>query len=122
MFTLSVRVKEDKQEEGVSDVKINMKKQGKQVCISISGAIDELGAEEMERIFRDRDIQSAEKVVLDFREVGYVGSAGVGALLLLYKRIAPGNGEVVIENIPTDIYRLLAKDMNLGHVFTMRSV
>jgi len=108
--------------KGDSDVKINMKKQEKQMHIAISGAIDELGSEEMERIFSQQDIHSCERVILDFREVRYIGSAGVGALLLLYKRIAPGNGEVVIENIPADIYRLLAKDMNLGHVFTMRSL
>lgn len=103
-------------------MKMDIKTVGKQFRIAVSGAIDELGAEEMEGLFRQPDIQSAEQVVLDFREVIYIGSAGVGALLLLYKRIAPGNGEIIIENIPAEIYRLLEKDMNLGHVFTMRSL
>ncbi|MGE0085402.1 MAG: STAS domain-containing protein [Desulfococcaceae bacterium] len=107
---------------GASDVKINMNKKEKQVRISISGSVDEPGAQEMENFFENPDILSAEQVILDFREVGYIGSAGVGTLLLLYKKIAPGNGEVIIENIPPDIYRLLAKDMNLGHIFTMRSL
>ena len=104
------------------NVKVNLKKQEKQARIILSGSIDELGAQELENLFENPDILSAEKVILDFREVVYIGSAGVGTLLLLYKKIAPENGEIIIENIPSDIYRLLANDMNLGHIFTMRGL
>lgn len=103
-------------------MKVNLKKQEKQARIILSGSIDELGAQELENLFENPDILSAEKVILDFREVVYIGSAGVGTLLLLYKKIAPENGEIIIENIPSDIYRLLANDMNLGHIFTMRGL
>ncbi|MEE4357199.1 MAG: STAS domain-containing protein [Desulfococcaceae bacterium] len=99
---------------------LNVKKTGTESEISISGAIDEVGAEKLEQLFGQSDISSSRKVILDFRNVEYIGSSGVGTLLLLYKKIAPANGEVIIRNIPKTIYRLLAKDMNLGHIFRMQ--
>jgi anti-anti-sigma factor len=57
--------------------------------VSVSGSIDELGAEKMEQCFSDIDPLAIKHVVLDFGSIDYIGSAGVGTLLLLYKKLAP---------------------------------
>ena len=95
--------------------------QGDQMHISVAGSIDEIGAQELEDHFKRIDLTSTKDVILNFKQVGYIGSAGVGILLLLYKRVALHNGRVIIENIPKELYSLLADDMNLGRVFTLSS-
>ena len=62
-----------------------------------SGSIDELGAEKMEQCFADIDPLAIKHVILDFGKIDYIGSAGVGTLLLLYKKLAPQDGDVHVK-------------------------
>ncbi len=94
---------------------------GGRVRIAVNGDLDEVGARRLEAHLGQLKTDSGQEVVLDFRNVTYIGSAGVGVLLLLYKRLALNKGRVVIENTPKEIYSLLADGMNLGRVLTMTS-
>ena len=93
-----------------------------QIDISIAGNIDETGAEKLENSFNKLDISQVKQVNINFRQIEYIGSAGVGSLLLLYKKLALLNGKIIINEIPKEIYALLMHDMNLGQIFTLKSI
>jgi len=93
-----------------------------QVNISIAGSIDEIGAEDLEKCFNKLDPHSVHEVIINFRHLDYIGSAGIGTLLLLYKKLAFNNGKIIINEIPKQIYDLMMHDMNLGQLFTLKSI
>ncbi len=74
--------------------------------LTIKGEIDESGAEVLKNRFREMDRSSIEDIVLNFKDVDYIGSSGVGVLLLIYKDVAPTGGIVRVENVSRDIYDL----------------
>jgi len=87
--------------------------------VEIAGNIDERGAEEMKRRFLDLDLASLKEVILDFSGVTFIGSSGIGKLLLLYKNLATHGGEMSIENMPKDIYTMF-KVVKLDKIFTLQ--
>ncbi len=90
--------------------------------VHIAGRVDETGALELEKCFQSLPVKPKLHVIIDFRDIDYIGSAGVGTLLLLYKKVAMEDGKITVENIPKDIYSLLADGMNLGRVFNLKSI
>ncbi len=88
--------------------------------IEMAGNIDERGAEEMKRRFLDLDLASLHEVVLDFSGVTFIGSSGIGKLLLLYKNLATHDGELSIENMSKDIYTMF-KVVKLDKIFKLSS-
>ncbi|MCF8031671.1 MAG: STAS domain-containing protein [Desulfarculaceae bacterium] len=89
-----------------------------QARIEITGNIDERGAEEMKRRFLDLDLSSYKQIVLDFSGVTFIGSSGIGKLLLLYKNLANHDGEVHIDNLSKDIYTMF-KVVKLDKIFKL---
>ncbi len=90
------------------------------VTFTISGAIDEQGAQTLKSKFRALDINRIKTVVLDFSGVTHIGSAGIGKLLLLYKDLAIGGGEIHIVNISETIYSLMTT-LKLDSVFKIET-
>ena len=76
-------------------------------CFIISGDIDELGAETLERQFRELDKHDVKELVVDLKNVAYIGSSAIGQLLLFYKEISLSGGTVRIENVSKELYALL---------------
>lgn len=97
-------------------MELNVVAQDNQVRIEIAGNIDERGAEEMKRRFLDLDLAALKEVVLDFSGVTFIGSSGIGKLLLLYKSLAPHGGTVRIDNMSKDIYTMF-KVVKLDKIF-----
>ncbi len=102
-------------------MEVNVTTEGQKARITVSGNIDERGAEELKRRFLDLDIPKIKDVVLDFSEVTFVGSAGIGKLLLLYKNLAPHGGSIRIENMSKDIYTMF-KVVKLDKVFDISAI
>ena len=57
-------------------------------------------------------------MVIDFAKVSYIGSAGVGKFLLLYKNLVVDDARIRMINVAPDIYRLLM-DMKLDEIFSI---
>ncbi len=91
------------------------------VRIEIAGSIDERGAEEMKRRFLELDVSSIKEVVFDFTGVTFVGSAGIGKLLLFYKSLAANGGGIKIENMSNDIYTMF-KVVKLDKIFNISAI
>lgn len=89
--------------------------------LSISGSIDEEGAEELKRRFRQLDVPSLKEVVFNFGKVAYIGSAGLGKLLLFYKDVAAGGGSIKIENVSEPLYDLFT-ELKLQSLFTISKI
>jgi anti-sigma B factor antagonist len=97
-------------------MEVNVVANDDQVRIDIVGNIDERGAEEIKRRFLDLDLASYKQVVLDFSGVTFIGSSGIGKLLLLYKNLSHHGGTVHIDNMPKDIYNMF-KVVKLDKIF-----
>jgi len=84
--------------------------------LEVIGDIDEKGAE----IFKTRlqELKTAQKVEIDFSRVGYIGSSGIGKLLLFYKNITLEGGQVTISNMNSDLYNLF-RELKLDTIFTI---
>ncbi len=97
---------------------IDIQRQQQQILYQISGDIDEAGAAELKQQFNREKWPEQPVLVLDFRNVTRIGSAGLGKLLLFYKEIAVLDGRIRIENAPDSILRLL-KELKLDTLFTL---
>ena len=86
---------------------------------TIKGNIDEQGAEELKRRFREQNISKLKEVAFDFRHVIHIGSAGIGKLLLFYKDLAIHDGRIVIQNVSPTIYELF-NVLKLNSIFTIQ--
>lgn len=83
------------------------------------GAIDEAGAERLKASLDKIDLNKIKNIELDFRGVPFIGSAGIGKLLSLYRLVAPKGGAVTIINVTQDIYNIF-RGTKLTEVFSVR--
>lgn len=82
----------------------------------INGNIDEKGAETLSNHFRALTEKTViSELVLDFKSVQYIGSSGIGAVILFYKKLAPAGGKVRIINLSKEIYDLLS-DLDINKI------
>lgn len=99
-------------------MEISVSREGDTVRFDLGGVIDERGAEEIKRHFGAVSTSSLKEVVFDFKRVRYIGSAGIGKLLLLYKDLAIRGGSMRIENASTTVFDLL-RVLKLDSLFTI---
>ena len=92
--------------------------QGDKVLVEVVGSIDERGAEDLKRRFLELDTTQIKEVVFDFSSVTFIGSAGIGKLLLFYKNLASGGGKISIQNMSKDIYTMF-KVVKLDKIFSI---
>ncbi len=97
-------------------MEINVTTQDDKAKIEIVGSIDERGAEELKRRFLEMDVAALKEAVFDFKGVTFIGSAGIGKLLLFYKNMAAHGGKIKIENMNKDIYTMF-KVVKLDKIF-----
>ncbi len=92
--------------------------EGDRVRFEIVGNVDEKGAEELKRRFRELNITAVREVIFDFGKVTHIGSAGIGKLLLFYKDLAVIGGSIRIINTSETVYELLTV-LKLDTIFTI---
>ncbi len=79
-------------------MELTVKHKGNRVRFEVDGIIDKQGAESLTRIFNKLDTATVSELVLDFRNVRYLSSAGVCKLLMFYKALNANGGRLRIEN------------------------
>ncbi|MGD9123967.1 MAG: STAS domain-containing protein [Desulfarculaceae bacterium] len=99
-------------------MEVNVTSQEERISIAVAGSIDERGAEELKRRFLEIDVSKAKEVVFNFKDVTFVGSAGIGKLLLFYKNLAAHGGRISIENMNRDIFTMF-KVVKLDKIFNI---
>jgi anti-sigma B factor antagonist len=87
--------------------------------LTVTGEIDERGAEEFKGRLQGLLGSHMKEVVIDFDGVTYIGSSGIGKLLLFYKNLAVHGGQVQVVNVQPDIHQLF-RELKLDSIFTIR--
>jgi anti-sigma B factor antagonist len=99
---------------------VKLANEGEKVTVFISGSVDIPGAESLKKTFN----QIAEtnplpkEVWVDFSEVNFIGSSGIGKLLLFYKKFTSKGGKVMIVNLNKEITALF-KAIKLDKLFNI---
>ncbi len=89
-----------------------------QIRMQISGDIDERGAAEMKREFERLDLSGVTEGVFNLRDVNYIGSAGLGKLLLFYKKLSANDAVMKVE-YPSDMVRDILIELKLDSLFSI---
>ena len=97
---------------------IRSAKQGGDLLITLAGEIDQVGSEKLKTALGNLDLSGVLAVKVDMSGVTYVGSAGVGKLLLLYKNLPSPDTPMHLTGLSPDILHLF-REMELDEVFTL---
>ena len=100
-------------------MELNVKHSENCVRFEIAGIIDTQGSEALKRTFEELKIADIKELILDFGKVLYIGSSGVGKLLMFYKKLTTNGGRLRIEN-DTGIFQELITSTGMENVFRVQ--
>ena len=96
----------------------NIKKEGDKTTLFLSGSIDIPGAESLKKTLNEIVDDGPKEVIIDFEEVNFIGSSGIGKLLLFYKNFTSKGAKVQIVKINKEI-KALFKAIKLDTLFNI---
>ena len=76
--------------------------QGKELTVEVTGRVDTTTAPELEGAVKD-EINSVDKIVVDFKNVDYISSAGLRVLLIIQKGMTAHGGKFVITHVKDEV-------------------
>lgn len=91
---------------------------GKKLTLTVSGKMDVTLYKEFNDAYKDK-IDLVSKVVLDFKDVEYVDSSGLGMLLVLRERSGGDAADIDIINVNPDVKKIL-ETTNFQHMFNIQ--
>jgi anti-sigma B factor antagonist len=91
----------------MKDFRIDLEPRGAVRLIRLSGSLDMYSFPRLEEQLNTLFQQGQYYVVLDCRELDYIGSAGLGALIGFAKQAREHNGDVRLLNVPDRIYKII---------------
>ncbi|MGE5340163.1 MAG: STAS domain-containing protein [Candidatus Omnitrophota bacterium] len=97
---------------------IKVANEGNKTTVFLSGSIDIPGAESLKKALNQISDENPEEVCIDFEEVNFIGSSGIGKLLLFYKKFTSKGGKVSIVNLNKEITALF-KAIKLDKLFNI---
>ncbi len=92
--------------------------QGQILTIQVKGRVDEKGAEALKTSFGSLSLSGINEVQLDCRSLIYIGSSGIGKVLLFYKNLGVQQIRLRVTNVSPGIYDLF-QELKLDTVFTI---
>jgi len=88
------------------------------LTLILNGDIDHAGAEILKTTFNQTNLKGKTVVIFDFKGVNYIGSSGLGKLLLFYKRLSTENVRMRIDSPSTEVRDLL-KELKMDTLFNV---
>lgn len=88
------------------------------VTLVVEGEIDHAGADMLKAGFNALNLTGKKQVVFNFQQVSYIGSAGLGKLLLFYKRLSSSGIQLHVQS-PCAAVRDLLKELKMDTLFTV---
>ncbi len=82
------------------------------------GNIEEREVENLRQGLASVAVPPVKRVILDFTRVNYVGSAGIGLLLALHKRLAEQGGGLVLTGLSPAL-RAIFTTVRLDRIFSL---
>ena len=80
---------------------IDKKTEGKQLELAVSGRLDTMTAPELEKVIKE-NIEGVQELVLDFKDLEYISSAGLRVVLGARKAMGDG-GSFMVCNLCSDV-------------------
>ncbi|HOJ29620.1 MAG: STAS domain-containing protein [Spirochaetes bacterium] len=99
-------------------MEIEFKDIGEHKVISISGEVDLYNVSELKKALFSVTDGSYSSVVVDLKDVNYMDSSGIGALVAGQKKMRAHNGKFALMNIHDDVLNIL-KLATLDKFFTI---
>ncbi len=97
---------------------LKVEKNDAKATVFISGNIDIPGAEDLKKTLAGLTEENLTDVVIDFTGVTFIGSSGIGKLLLFYKNFTAKGGSLSIINLSDEIIALF-KAIKLDKLFNI---
>lgn len=98
---------------------IKISKEAEKSVVHLSGSIDIPGAETLKKsLTQILEDEATNEVSIDFAGVNFIGSSGIGKLLLFYKNFTSRGGKVQIINLNKEITALF-KAIKLDKLFNI---
>ena len=95
---------------------------GKRITAALSGDIDHHAAREIRTELDDVISRSRpELLILDFENVGFMDSSGIGLILGRSRSVRAVGGELLIKNVRREIAEVI-KISGLGHLIVAQSL
>jgi anti-sigma B factor antagonist len=91
----------------MKDFQIDVRTAGAVNVIRLSGSLDMYSFPRLEAQLSTLYQQDRYCVVLDFQDLDYIGSAGLGALIGFAKQARERGGDVKLLNVPERIYKII---------------
>lgn len=88
------------------------------IVITVRGDIDHTGAESLKNTFSQINLAGISAVAFNFANVDYIGSSGLGKLLLFYKRLSASGIKMRVESASPRVRELL-KELKMDTLFTV---
>jgi anti-sigma B factor antagonist len=88
-------------------MKVNITEQEDLTVVEVAGDIDSKTAPEFERSARAAT-ESSKKIAIDLTEVGFMSSAGLRVLLMVYRNIRAQDGHVILVGVSEDIQDVMS--------------
>ncbi|MEW6526742.1 MAG: STAS domain-containing protein [Spirochaetota bacterium] len=99
-------------------MEIEFKDIGEHKVISVSGEVDLYNVSELKKALFSVTDGSYSSVVVDLKDVNYMDSSGIGALVAGQKKMRAHNGKFALMNIHDDVLNIL-KLATLDKFFTI---
>lgn len=87
-------------------MKIEEREESGKYILEFSGKIDVPGAEKLKNIFSLVLEKNHKEIIIDFKDVSFIGSSGIGKLLFFYKNLSAKNGKITLINLNDEIKSL----------------
>jgi anti-sigma B factor antagonist len=99
-------------------MEIKTVKEKDKIVVVLAGSIDIEGAEILKKTFTQIINEGPKEVEIDFKGVNFIGSSGIGKLLLFYKNFTANGGKIKIVNLNADLLALF-KAIRLDKLFNI---
>jgi len=80
-------------------MEIDVKKEGQAVIIALTGRMDAVSAPQFDKTVDDFIAQGKTRLLIDFKSLEYISSAGLQSILALAKRLELINGTVHLSDL-----------------------
>jgi len=80
-------------------MEIDVKKEGQAVIIALTGRMDAVSAPQFDKTVDDFIDQGETQILIDFKSLEYISSAGLQSILAMAKRLEPINGAVILSDL-----------------------
>ncbi|VAX21697.1 Anti-sigma B factor antagonist RsbV [hydrothermal vent metagenome] len=90
----------------MADFKVSSREQGQVRIIDVKGYLDAHTAPELENEFNKLIDNEQFKVVVNFNDLNYISSAGLGVFMAYVETMREHNGDIKFSNLKKDVYNI----------------